>query len=91
MTLFSGEEQGIFCWFFLSLTHRYISELLVFDRDVEFGSNSLNFRRRVNSGEKYEEYGSLLISLIKCFEDVEGGLLNVSFSHNLGNIVSQSR
>lgn len=90
MSLLGSIEKSIFCRFFLTLAHRNVSELLVTYRNIVFCSYSLYFRSWVNSREQDEEDWNSVVGLSKGLENVEGRLLNVSFTHHLTNEGSQS-
>jgi len=79
-------EQRILGRLLLTLTHRDIGELLVADGNFVLGSHSLNLRCGVNSGEQHEEDWNSIVSLSECFEDAEGRLLDVPFTHHFSNV-----
>lgn len=64
------------------MTHRDVGKLLVGSRDVVLGSDTFDFRRRVDSREEDEEHWDPVIGLSEGFEDAEWWLFDVSFAHH---------
>ena len=83
MAFFSCVEEGIFCWFLLTLTHGDVCEFFVKSGDIELGCNTLNFGRWVDSREQNKEDWNTVVGLGESFENAERRLLNILFAHNL--------
>ena len=90
VSFLSGIEQGLLGDRFLTLTHGNVGELLVEDGDVVFGSNSFDFGSGVDTREEHEEDGDFVGGFREGFEDIEGRLLNIPFSHHFSHEGVQS-
>lgn len=85
MSFFCSIEERILGWFFLTLSHRNVSELFVTSRNIILSCNTLHLRCRIDSWEEYEEYWNTVISLGESLEDAKWRLLDVFFTHHLAD------
>jgi hypothetical protein len=67
------------------LTHGNVCELLVTNGNIVFGCYTLDFRRRIDSREQYEEDWNTVVGLGEGFENAERRLFDILFTHHFTN------
>lgn len=91
VTLLSTVKDSLLGSIFLTLTHGNIDETAIVSRYIKCSSNSFDIRSGVNTREKYEEDRNSLRSFLESFNNVEGRLFNISFTHLFVDELTQSR
>lgn len=91
VTLLSTVKDSLLGSIFLTLTHGNIDETAIVSRYIKSSSNSFDIRSGINTREKYEEDRNSLRCFLESFNNVEGRLFNISFTHLFVDELTQSR